>query len=123
MSNVPGPDRAAKWNRRYDADRIKAIIDAEKPVFYGHAQVKFQMLAEMESAVKTVLNIAGISVKDTANYLAFSRQLWKQDQTYAGTTLAEAAAQTIAHWVSRGLAQATMETIRSQVFNIPAPTP
>ena len=121
MGITPPGQRAEKWNRRYDADHIKNIIDNEKSVFYEHVQVKFQMLADMEGAVKQVLNMEGISVANTASFLAFSRQLWKADQTYKGDTLAREAALLISKWSGRGLTQSVLEKIRSQVFNVPAP--
>ena len=121
MGVTPAGQRAEKWNRRYDADHIKTIIDNEKPTFYAHAQSKFQMLVDMEAAVKQVLNTAGVSVATTANYLAYARQLWKASQTYSGETLAVHAASLVATWASRGMSQAVLEAIRYQVFNVSAP--
>ena len=124
MAVKPPGERLAKWNRRYDADHVKKIIDNEKAsVFYAHAQHKFQMLADMEAAVKMVLNSEGISVAQTASYLAFAREVWKKEQTYSGETLAIEAATLIGKWVARGLSQSVLEALRSQVFNVSAPTP
>jgi len=121
MGVVPPGKRAEKWNRRYDADRLKAIVDAEKPVFYANAVPKFESLAAMEGQVKTVLNTEGISVAQTANFLCFGREMWKLTQNYAGDTAALAAANLIAKWTARGLSPSVLEKLRSQVFNVPAP--
>jgi len=100
---------------------MKAIIDAEKPTFYAHAVPKFESLTAMEDAVKMLLNMEGISVATTVSYLCFAREVWKITQTYSGDTAARAAADLVAKWTSRALAASTLEKIRSQVFNIPAP--
>jgi len=118
---VPGGDRAAKWDRRYDPEHIKVVTTAEKPIYSAHAHTKFDDLYEMEISVKQVLNSSGISTFQTASYLAFARMIWKAKQTYHGETLAQEAAVVIAKVVARGLTQAICQAIRSQVFDIGAP--
>ncbi len=120
-STVPGGDRAAKWDRRYDPAHIQAVTTAEKPIYSAHAHEKFNDLYEMELSVKQVLNSSGISTFQTAPYLAFSRSVWKAKQTYHGETLAKEAAVIIAKVVARGLTQAVCQAIRSQVFDIGSP--
>jgi hypothetical protein len=47
--------------------------------------------------------------------------MWSKSQKMAGETLAKEAAVLIAKGVARGLNQAVMQAIRSEVFNVPAP--
>lgn len=118
---VPGGQRAAKWNLKYDPDRIKDITTAGKPTYSAHAAAVFDSLYEMELSVKQVLNSSGVSVLQIAPYLAFGREMWSKSQKMAGETLAKEAAVLIAKGVARGLTQAVMQAIRSEVFNVPAP--
>jgi hypothetical protein len=120
-SIIPSGERAEKWNRRYDPTHIKAITEAEKPTYDAHAVARFDELTEMEGAVKQTLNASGVSVSDVAQYLAYSRQVWKARQHYAGETLAKEVAVLIAKWAARGLTQAVLQAIRSEVFNVSAP--
>jgi hypothetical protein len=119
---VPAEDRTAKWNLKYDPARIEAITTAGKPTYSAHASVKFTELAEMEIAVKQVLNMEGTSVAQMSMYLAFSRQVWKACENYSGDALSREVATTIQKWVSRGLTLSVMELIRAQVFNVPPPS-
>jgi len=122
-SMIPGGDRHAKWERRYDPAHIKTVTEVEKPIYSAHAATKFNELYEMELAVKQVLNSIGVSVKDVANYLAFAREVWKADKTHDGETLKQETAVLVAKWVGRLLTQSVLETIRNDVFHISAPTP
>jgi hypothetical protein len=118
---VPGGQRAAKWNLKYDPTRIKDITTAGKPEYSAHAAAVFDRLYAMELAVKQTLNASGVSVLQIAPYLAFGRELWSKSQKMAGETLAQEAAVIIAKAVARGLTAPICQAIRSEVFNIPAP--
>ena len=121
-SSMTPPDaRAQKWDRQFNTELIKQKLDVEKPTMLQRATSKFASLFDMESAVKQVLNSAGTSANDTANYLNFSRQVWKADQTYKGEALQVEVAIYLSKWTARGLSAAVCETIRNQVFTIPAP--
>jgi len=119
---IPPGDRTQKWNNRYDPEHIKTITTAEKPTYLAHATVKFNDLYEMEVSVKNVLNGAGVSVADVANYLAYSRQVWKMSKTHDGETLRIEVEGCIVRWVARGLTRSVMEVIRDTVFHITAPS-
>ena len=124
MSNVtPGGDRTAKWNLKYDPERIKAITEAGKPTYLEHATVANNSLAEMEVAVKQVLNGEGVSVSDVPDDLNFGREMWSKTQKYAGETMAQECAVLVAKWVARGLDQTVLEKVRTDVFSVSAPTP
>jgi hypothetical protein len=118
---VPGGQRAAKWNLKYDPERIKDITTAGKPTYSAHAAVAFDQLYEMELAVKQTLNASGVSVLQIPGYLSFGRELWKKTKHMAGETLAQEAAVLIAKGVARGLIAPVMQAIRSEVFSVGAP--
>ncbi|MEO0082317.1 MAG: hypothetical protein ABIL25_08515 [candidate division WOR-3 bacterium] len=120
---VPGGDRTARWNLKYDPNRIKEITEAGKPTYLQHASAIYAELAEMEVAVKQVLNAEGVSVSAVPDYLCFGREMWAKSGRYSGETLAREAATLIGKWVARGLTQSVLETIRTQVFNVGPPTP
>ena len=120
---VPGGDRAAKWNLKFDPERIKAITEAGKPTYLEHATAAFNSLHDMEVSVKQVLNGEGVSVSDVADYLNFGREMWSKSRKYSGETLAIEAQTLIQKWVARGQSQTVLEKIRTDVFSVPAPTP
>jgi hypothetical protein len=119
---VPGSDRYQKWNLKYDPTRIKEITEAGKPTYSAHAQATFNDLYQMELSVKQVLNSLGVSVLEVAPYLALGREFWSAQQTFHGETLAIEAEIFIVKAVARGLTRSVCEAIRSQCFDIPAPS-
>ena len=121
--NQSGQNRTAKWNLKYDPERIKQITTEGKPTYLEHASTAFNELHDMEIAVKNVLNTAGVPIPQVPSYLAFGREMWSKCKTHAGALMADEAATLIGKWVSRQLQQAVLENIRSNVFNVPAPTP
>ena len=119
---TPGGDRTAKWNLKYDPDRIQAITTAGKPTYLEHASSVFNDIYAMEIAVKQVLNSVGVSVSDVADYLCFGREMWSKCKTHAGETMKIEAQVLIDKWVARGLTQSVLESIRTDVFNVGPPS-
>ena len=116
--------RIAKWDAKFKTDRIKAALDDERPNMYMNVQAVFPLLAAMELQVKQVPDGLGVSVAQYAMYLAFGRELWRITRNeLSGESAAMEADVLLQKWVARGLTQAVLEAIRTQVFNIVAPTP
>jgi hypothetical protein len=116
--------RIAKWDAKFKTDRVKAILDDERPNMYMNVQAVFPMITAMELQVKQVLDGLGVSVALYGMYLSFGRELWSMTRKeISGESAAIEADVCLKKWVSRGLAQAVLEAIRTQVFNIVAPAP
>ncbi len=78
----------------------------------------------MELQVKQVLDGLGVSVADYAMYMAYGRELWALTRhEISGESAAMEADVLRLKWVGRGKDTAVLAAIRSQVFNIPIPTP
>jgi len=116
-------ERLDKWDRKFNTERVKAILDDEKPTMKTHAGYRFAELASMEDATKAVLNASDVKRSDVSRYLCFSREVWKADRTYEGPTLRNAVADILGKWTGQGLVASVLEAIRDQVFTIGAPTP
>ncbi len=116
--------RIAKWDAKFKTDRVKAALDDLRPTMFTNVQGVFPQITAMELQVKQVLDGLGVSVAQYAMYLAFGRELWSMtNKGISGESAAMEADVLLDKWVGRGLTQAVLEAIRSQVFNIPAPTP
>ncbi|MEO0080832.1 MAG: hypothetical protein ABIL25_00870 [candidate division WOR-3 bacterium] len=116
--------RIAKWNAKYNTERIKATLDDLRPGMLESVTFVFPLLAAMELEVKQVLDQEGVSIIEYPFYLSFGRELWRlKRMNVSGESLAAEAAILIGKWVARGLSQSVLETIRTQVFDIGAPTP
>jgi hypothetical protein len=116
--------RIAKWNAKYNTERIKATLDDMRPAMYASVQATFPKLVAMELKVKQVLDLEGVSVTQYPFYLSFGRELWRVVNTneMAGESAAVEAAVLLAKWTARGYSQAVLENIRTGVFNISRPT-
>jgi hypothetical protein len=116
--------RIENWDTKYNLERINAILTEKRPKMLEHVGTAFISLAAMESQVKQVLDLQGVSIITYPFYLCFGREMWHLTQIeVSGESLAVEAATLIGKWVSRGLTQSVLEVIRTGVFNVAAPTP
>jgi hypothetical protein len=117
--------RVANWDQAYDTALIKSRLDAKRAAMFVRVQAQFPALTMMEAQVKQVLDGQGVSVIQYPFYLCFGRELWHvtHEKEMSGSSAAKEAATLVAKWKDRGLSQAVLETIRSEVFSISAPAP
>ena len=114
--------RIAKWNVKFNTERIKATLDEMRPSMLANVTAVYPMITAMELQVKQVCDGAGVSVIQIPFYLNFGRELWALSRKeVSGETLAIEAATLIAKWVARGLTQSVLYSIRTDVFNVSAP--
>ena len=116
--------RISNWDAMYKTDRIKAALDDKRPAMLSRVTAVVPALAAIESQVKQVLDGLGVATIQYPFYLDFGRELWRmRDQDISGESAAMEADVLLQKWVARGLTQAVLEAIRTQVFNIVAPAP
>ena len=116
--------RIAKWNAKFNTERIKATLDDMRPDMLANVTAVFPLIAAMELQVKQTLDESGVSIIQYPFYLSFSREVWRlKRMDVSGDSLANEAAILVGKWAARGLTQSVLETIRSQVFDVPAPAP
>lgn len=116
-------DRVAKWDKRFTAEHVSNIITTEKATFLQNNTASTSDLVHYETLTQEVLNIQGVPVIDRPDYLSFSREVWAKRRRMAGEALAAEVAVLVAKWTARTLQQSVLEAIRSQVYNVSAPTP
>ncbi len=121
MPNDPAK-RIANWDAGFDTAAAKAKLDKKRADMLARVQSKFVALTSMETQVKQVCDGSGVPTIQYPFYLCFGRELWSlQDKEVSGESLAKEAAVLIAKWVARGLTQAVLQAIRTDVFNVAAP--
>lgn len=115
--------RIAKWNAKFNTERVKAVLDDLRPAMLANVQAVFPLIAAMELQVKQVLDLAGVSVAQCASYLACGRELFRITRNeMSGEAAAIEAELLIVKWVARGLTRSVLETLRTGVFNIAPPS-
>ena len=116
--------RIMRWNAKFKTDRVKAILDDQLGRMSMNVSAVFPMITAMELQVKQVLDGLGVSMAQYSMYLCFGRELWSLTRKEVSGETAVMEADTLRKkWVDRGLTTAVLEAIRTQVFNIAAPTP
>jgi hypothetical protein len=114
--------RIANWNAKYNTERIKATLDDKRPGMLASVTAVFPMITAMELQVKQVCDGAGVKTIQLPFYLNFGREIWALTRKeVSGETLAIEAATLIAKWKARGLTEAVLQAIRTDVFNVAAP--
>ena len=116
--------RIENWDTGYDTEAIKAKIDKKRPSMLTHASEVFVSQYTNDTEVRQMCDAAGVSIIQLPFYLAYGREMWRLRRSgLSGESLALEAAVLIAKWATRGLTQAVLEVIRTQVFDIGAPSP
>ena len=118
----------------YGADRLFARLDIADSDYYPEVtlqqkeslKVKYFRTRTVQNyyltQTKQMLAAIGVSGILYPSYCAFASEVAAaREKLGAGEALAIEVATLLAKWQSRGLAQATLEAIRTQVFNIGAP--
>ena len=114
--------RIAKWNAKYDTERVKGALDAMRPAMLANVTAVFPMITAMELQVKQVCDGKGVPTIQYPFYLNFGREIWALTRReVSGESLALEAAVLITKWVGRGLTQSVLQAIRTDVFNVAAP--
>jgi len=114
--------RIANWDAGYDTAAIKSKVDKKRPDMLTRANTAFVSQYTRDTEVKQTLDAAGVSVIQYPFYLAFGREMWRlQRQDLSGESLAKEAVVLITKWTARGLTQAVLQAIRTDVFNVAAP--
>jgi hypothetical protein len=114
--------RIANWDAKYNTERIKATLDEKRPGMLASVTALFPMIAAMELQVKQVCDGAGVPTIQYPFYLCFGREMWALSRKdISGESFAIEAAILIAKWKARGLTEAVLQAIRTDVFNVAAP--
>ena len=114
--------RIANWNVKYNTERIKATLDEKRPGMLASVTAVFPMITAMELQVKQVCDGKGVPTIQYPFYLNFGREIWALTRKeVSGESLAQEVAVLSAKWTARGLTQAVLQAIRTDVFNVGAP--
>ena len=68
--------RIAKWNAKFNTERIKATLDEMRPTMLQSVTAVFPLITAMELQVKQVCDSAGVSTIQYPFHLNFGRQIW-----------------------------------------------
>ena len=116
--------RIENWDAGFDTTLIKTRLDKKRPKMLEHVSSVQPMLTAMELQVKQVCDGAGVSTIQYPFFLCFGREMWSLTRKdISGESMAKEAAVLIAKWKARGLTEAVLQGIRTDVFNVSAPIP
>ena len=114
--------RIANWNAKFNTERIKGILDDLRPAMLASVTAVFPMITAMELQVKQTCDASGVPTIQYPFYLNFGREIWALTRReVSGESLAQEVAVLSAKWTARGLTQAVLQAIRTDVFNVGAP--
>jgi hypothetical protein len=114
--------RIAKWNAKFNTERIKGILDDMRPAMLANVTAVFPLITAMELQVKQTCDASGVPTIQYPFYLNFGREIWALiRKEVSGESLAQEAAVLVAKWTARGLTAPVLQAIRSEVFNVGAP--
>lgn len=116
------PYRAYAYGVKVNPVTLLADLDAAIDDMVARYSVTATSMAATDTLVKQTLDTAGVPTIQYPFYLCFGREMWKKGvQAISGESLALFAALLITKWTARGLTQAVLQSIRTDVFNVGAP--
>jgi len=117
--------RFTAYQVKTDTARVKSVLDSLRPDMLARYNAAMALLYDAETKTKQVLDIAGVQTILYVPYLDFSRQLFRlsRQKHISGASFALAAQVLLDKWAARGLDPNVLATIRTQVYDITAPTP
>jgi hypothetical protein len=115
--------RRENWEVKYNLDRVKQILEAKRETMAAHYEAGVVQMFAFEVKVRETLNACGVNTIHYVPYLNFGRQLYKltTQRLITGDSAAIEAQVLLEKWAKRGLDPDVLATVRTQVFNIPAP--
>jgi hypothetical protein len=114
--------RAQKYDAKYTPANLTRDLAVKLPSMTQRFAAVTPMLVANETAVKQVCDGAGVPTIQYPFYLCFGREMFAlMRREISGESLAIEAALLIAKWMARGLTQAVLEDIRTDVFGVAAP--
>jgi len=117
--------RLVAWQIKTDTGKVKQVLDDLRPDMLKHYEAAVASLCEMETKARQTLNAAGVHTIMYVPYLNYARQLYKlsRQQGISGESFAMGAQVLLDEWSARGLDSAVLARIRTDVFDVVAPTP
>ena len=117
--------RLMNWQIKTDTGKVKAILDDLRPNMLKRFEAAVVSLCEMETKTRQTLNSAGIHTIMYVPYLNYARQPYKLSRQHgiSGESFAMGAQVLLDKWASRGLDTSILARIRTEVFDVVAPTP
>ena len=116
--------RIENWTAKVTPERTVEQVTPQITSIKQNAASVMTEIVQMETQVRQVLNGAGVSCILYPFYLNFGREMWSKIRNgMEGESLAIEAAVLIAKWTARGLTEAVLQAIRTDVFNVAAPLP
>ena len=114
--------RIDNWNGKYNLERVNAILTEKRPKMLQNMSSVVPLITAMELQVKQVCDGAGVATIQYPFYLCFGREMWSLSRSdISGESLAKEAKVLIDKWKARGLTEAVLQGIRTDVFNVSAP--
>lgn len=116
--------RRENWEVKYNLDRVKQTLEAKRATMGAHYEAAVAGMVAAEIKVRETLNGCGVNTINYVPYLNFGRQLYKltTQRQIAGESAIMEAQVLLEKWAKRGLDPDVLATVRSQVFNVPAPS-
>ncbi|MFO7650320.1 MAG: hypothetical protein R6W83_01840 [Cryobacterium sp.] len=116
--------RISAWEAKTDPERVKLTLDKIHTKMTERYRAAMGALCAMEEQVRTVLNTQNVHTIHYVPYLNYGRQMHKMSKQEISGNSAQLAAQVLLEkWAARGLDPNVLAAIRTEVFNIVAPTP
>ncbi|MCX7732669.1 MAG: hypothetical protein N2248_05855 [candidate division WOR-3 bacterium] len=113
--------RVQKWQVKTEPERVCERLRALRAEMVKNTGLMQELLVEIETRVRQVLNEAGVVTILYPFYLNFGREVFARRLRFAGQSLLIEVDVLLEKWVRRSLDRQVLERIRDEVFTLTEP--
>lgn len=113
--------RVQKWRVKTEPEAVCVRLKELRPEMVKNTELMQELLVEIETRVRQVLNEAGVVTILYPFYLNFGREVFARRMRFAGRSLLLEVEVLLEKWVHRSLDRQVLERIREEVFTLTEP--
>ena len=110
--------RVARWNAKYNTERIAAILGAKSERMGERYAVQAEMLGRVDQRISEVTDAAGVSVISRMWYKAFGREVCRIWRTIPSSCQEREYDVVRYKWTARGLEPALLASVKAAVIEL-----
>ena len=113
--------RMERWRLKTEPETVCLHLKQLRPSMDRRQEHQQELLVQIETKAKQVLDSANIPTMLYPFYLNFAREIYSRRLRFSGPSLAREIGVLLEKWVARTLERAVLERIREEALSGPAP--
>ncbi|MGQ9678443.1 MAG: hypothetical protein ACUVUD_04095 [bacterium] len=113
--------RIERWRLKTEPETVCMRLKQLRPSMERRQESQQELLVQIETKAKQVLDSANVPTMLYPFYLNFAREIYSRRLRFSGASLAREIGVLLEKWVARTLERTVLERIREEALSVPAP--